>query len=733
MRHFLFILLLISGTTLWAQNPDVNRLREAANQSSELSIEDIRFIDELVIYGMFDSASFYIEQGLERSELSDELRARLLLSDAKLATAKYFATEGLQSIELLLSFIESHDLPDELVVESYLQALKLSLYFVECEIGLQTSYKLQAKLDELIESDSLKMMAHLYHARLTECNELSDTIVQKHIRTAEEIAISDSILWGKFNEEMALYHFYFNRPARSVQYSLVAELEYRYRKDTMNLGRVYHLLSEVYESIEDIDRSLEYILKAKPYILLKYHPDYDDFLNSLGWSFYRAGQMDSALYYIKISIEHFDHLTPGNPEVAYSIGNLGLIYFEMGELENATKYSTMAIEAHKVLGDVIGEAEANNNLGFIEQKKGNRSTAVPFHLRALELVEGAHDQFEEIKTLKGLYEALGKSDPREALEYHERYSNLRLEQQSKEESVRTAQLEAAFIRTQNKSEIQALRLESELKSIEIERKNTRIGLITFALIFMVLIAGLIFFYWLQRRRLTAVLTESNEINQRIISMISHDFRGPLNNVKLTLELLQAEDMELDEFKVLSKDLYRQSADLALMFDSFVGWAIAQREGYVPSIDDFDWNEVISEAVNISEPLARLKNIELISAEGSSIQMHTDRMACSLILRNLISNAIKYSHNDNKVEVSFERDGDMVTSTVKDYGVGMSPDKLNKIMLTGDGSKLGTNNEYGAGLGLRMVVKYVHGIGGKIEAQSEEGKGTTFWVRIPCRL
>jgi len=140
-----------------------------------------------------------------------------------------------------------------------------------------------------------------------------------------------------------------------------------------------------------------------------------------------------------------------------------------------------------------------------------------------------------------------------------------------------------------------------------------------------------------------------------------------------------------------------------------------------------------EVISISMPLAKLKNIKLLVKAHSSINVETDRMASSLILRNLISNAIKYSHHNSKIEIEYTEDKGYAITKVRDFGIGIAPDKLQKILIKGDESILGTNNEYGAGLGLRMVIKYVTGIGGTINAESVEKEGSTFTVSIPLKL
>ena len=293
----------------------------------------------------------------------------------------------------------------------------------------------------------------------------------------------------------------------------------------------------------------------------------------------------------------------------------------------------------------------------------------------MKIAVDAFDRYEEMIALDGLFQIYQDSDPKKTFDYFKRFAELKLQFRDKEDSMHALQLEVAFFREQKQNEIYNLEYQSRVKSLQLEQSNMRVLFIGVGLIILLILSVIIFIYWLQRKRLVTSLEDSLEVNQRIISMISHDFRGPLNNVKLTLELLQSKDINAAEFAILSKDLYRQSADLALMFDSFVGWAISQRNGYIPSRIPFKWSDVVEEVISISKPLAKLKNIKINVKAHSSISVETDRMASSLILRNLISNAIKYSHHDSEIDIEYMQDKDFAITKVHDFGIDIASEKL----------------------------------------------------------
>ena len=607
-----------------------------------------------------------------------------------------------------------------------------STFFGDCTYGLGLADEF-IQLCQQNEDDSLLMEALIYKARFLECIDETDSTYLEFLEEAEMLCVKKPSLYGPYYEFLGNYHFFFDRLPKAIEYCLLAENAYKESGDVQRFEGLYNTFTSVYEAMSDFERALEYAMIVRPLVDETVDETWDEFYNTLGWIYYRNGEIDSALSAIRRSVLYHRKLTPGNPEIAYPIGNLALIFRQIGELDSAKIYSTQAVALFHKLNHELGVAEAFNNLGQVAMEEGKSDSAILYFEHALLMLEGGSDEYEEMISLEGLYKSLQERDPKRAIAYFQRFSELKINRLSKEETLKALQLEAEFYQDRNEDRIRQLKYESQLKSLEIEQQNNRFLLTSFALIIMVFVAGLIFFYWLQRKRMIRSLEESNEINQRIISLISHDFRGPLNNVKLTLELLQSSDIEMSEFMILSKDLYRQSSDLSLMFDSFVGWTISQRDGYVPAKIPFKWSDVVEEVISISQPLAKLKNIRIQLKAHSSVQLETDRMASSLILRNLISNAIKYSHHDSSIEIEYVQDKDEVQTTIRDHGIGISREKLHRIMTTGDGSQLGTNNEYGAGPGLRMVIKYVKGIGGTIEAESEEGKGTRFTITIPINL
>jgi len=130
--------------------------------------------------------------------------------------------------------------------------------------------------------------------------------------------------------------------------------------------------------------------------------------------------------------------------------------------------------------------------------------------------------------------------------------------------------------------------------------------------------------------------------------------------------------------------------------------------------------------------AKRKSVKLTIEGDDSIKIFADQNQMDIVLRNLISNAIKFSNHDSKVEISYSKVDSMAEVMISDSGIGISEEEVNKV-LSGSGTmeaRRGTDNEKGTGFGLVIVAEFIKNNNGKINIVSEEGKGTTFILSLP---
>lgn len=130
-----------------------------------------------------------------------------------------------------------------------------------------------------------------------------------------------------------------------------------------------------------------------------------------------------------------------------------------------------------------------------------------------------------------------------------------------------------------------------------------------------------------------------------------------------------------------------------------------------------------------QPFAERKQIELTKTFGKSLRMKANRNAVEIVLRNLINNAIKFSHEESKVFVHAMIFDDKIDICVQDFGIGISNENFGKLFeITRPNN--GTNHEKGLGIGLNLCKRIIHRIGGDIWAESYENKGSTFCISLP---
>src|SRR4030043_121015 len=141
---------------------------------------------------------------------------------------------------------------------------------------------------------------------------------------------------------------------------------------------------------------------------------------------------------------------------------------------------------------------------------------------------------------------------------------------------------------------------------------------------------------------------------------------------------------------------------------------------------------VAKSFNILNDLATGKNIELKCFIPDNLQVNADKNMIKTILRNLISNAIKFTHKNGKVEVRAVFDSKLVEISVSDSGIGMTEETMAKLFrIDADLSTRGTENEKGTGLGLFLCKEFIEKHGGKIWVESEHGKGSIFKFMLPA--
>lgn len=239
----------------------------------------------------------------------------------------------------------------------------------------------------------------------------------------------------------------------------------------------------------------------------------------------------------------------------------------------------------------------------------------------------------------------------------------------------------------------------------------------------------------QRREIqekTDALNEANEEKTKLLSVLSHDLRNLIGGSMGLLQIMESDydllkDSEVREFIGMVSVSTTQTYTL---MEDLLAWLKSQSGRLSVNRQMLGLKELVENVAALYTSQTRQKQVAVAIDISEDVVFNADRNMMETVLRNLLSNAIKFSHRGGRVEVVGRLENHVVSFVVRDQGIGMSADRLGKLWSVFFESETGTSGEKGSGIGLNLCVKYVSKHGGRIEAESELGKGTTFTVHIP---
>jgi len=225
----------------------------------------------------------------------------------------------------------------------------------------------------------------------------------------------------------------------------------------------------------------------------------------------------------------------------------------------------------------------------------------------------------------------------------------------------------------------------------------------------------------------------NATKDKFFGIIAHDLRNPFNNILGLTELLVNEPKEFNSSKCLEfvKTIHNSAHSAYKLLSNLLDWAMMQtgRTAFRPEFILLE--DLIIDTLEITSVISQAKNISVYSEKNLGIQVFADKNMLNIILGNLLTNAIKYTQKNGTVKIEVSTIGDMVQISVIDNGIGIDGKTIGKLFQINEKiSTLGTENEKGTGLGLILCKEFTDKHGGKIGVESELGKGSKFWIKLP---
>lgn len=230
------------------------------------------------------------------------------------------------------------------------------------------------------------------------------------------------------------------------------------------------------------------------------------------------------------------------------------------------------------------------------------------------------------------------------------------------------------------------------------------------------------------------LKDLNATKDKFFSILAHDLKNPFSNLYSMSELISGNYDSLDEEEkvMMLKKMNKSTEFIYNLLENLLTWSKSQRGRIEYNPARFSLSNLIRENLNLHRVTAENKGVSLRSDLKDDIQAYGDREMINTVLRNLINNAVKFTGKGGSVEVLVPDQDGYVEVRIKDEGVGISQENLQKLFRIDVKFKsTGTNGETGTGLGLILCKEFVEKNGGKIWTESEEGSGSSFIFTIPA--
>jgi signal transduction histidine kinase len=230
---------------------------------------------------------------------------------------------------------------------------------------------------------------------------------------------------------------------------------------------------------------------------------------------------------------------------------------------------------------------------------------------------------------------------------------------------------------------------------------------------------------------TSELTESNEIKNRMLAILSHDVRGPVNMLKATMSLFNKGRLTEQELKPMAQKIEMQAGNVSLLIENILLLVKSQLQGITLNMEVFSLGDWVNSHIPLYTASASEKQIEIKTTVPDDFKVKADKNIVSLVVRNLISNAIKYSYKNSSITISAVIANESIRLSVSDTGKGMPEHQVQSILRPKSSiwSIAGTEKETGTGMGLQLCREYLLKMNTDFEIVSVPDKGTTITIPL----
>jgi signal transduction histidine kinase len=545
------------------------------------------------------------------------------------------------------------------------------------------------------------------------------------------------------------------------------------------LGSAYSMMGTIFRVNGLYDRAIEYIVNSK----LNYEKAGS--MEGKAWAAYLLGRIYADLKLPPKALEYFQEALviytkqasiDGNKDgVAICYEQIGLLNLDSGNFKEANRYIDSTLIIYTANKSKLGLSNSHKNLGLIEYSKGNYIMAEKYLNESLKI----KNEVGDLLSLPTIYEYLGlcligKSQMDEGFSSLKRglalaisnnqkkiqlniYSKLTevylnindlknaISSQKKQieiqdliltgaANIKIEQLQAIYEIDKKNGQIIELERQNQINSLTIKQHRISQLIMITGIFIAFLISISIFWFYNRMRRKNLELKETNAAKDKLFAIIAHDLRGPTGNLASFLEHLNNtfNDHSPVELKEILLSLYKSAENVSILLENLLIWAQSQLNKIQFRPTELRLTDVIQNSIKGLKQSADNKQIDLRIELNDQIFVLADLDMVQTIVRNLLNNAIKFTHRGGTVIIKSDvQNLNTASIRIVDNGVGMEESSLSKIFdLSNTLHTNGTENETSTGLGLILVKDFVEKNKGTITIESQKGKGTVVTFTLP---
>jgi len=633
---------------------------------------------------------------------------------------------------------------------------KLSQIYANSNLTKSIDWAEQALEKSTIKTERANINQHL-GSLYYRIGNMSKAIESYRIALQISVESGNETSTAKTQTALGSAYFITGNLSESLNNYLQALRFYEAQNDKTSMVNVLSGLSAIYAKQNNFSKALDYNLKATSI----YEASSDKFktlmsYDQVGNLYLKQGNYTKAKEYYSRSLKLYNELNNKAGEASTRI-QLGNISYESKNYDEAVTQYQRSLFISKQLNMLPLQAANYNGLAQTYEQQKLYENAIFSAKQAEQISKSSNLKIElelAYETLSRLYKLTSKLD--KATTFENLSKEIKDSLYNDSTLAQLADLQLRYESEKNQKQIELQQKEQEILASELLRERQTKNYI--AILLLLVLVGLSVFIYLytqnkkiakslaqQKRELeqTAIavtkqkeeLGQLNTVKDRFFSIISHDLRNNLTTMKLYFDLVGNNEYTPDEdTNELTSQISSSVENTIDLLENLLVWAQAQINGIEANPQVLKIHQMVESNFGLLGGSAHQKGIHLVNQSPVIHIAFADEDMINLVLRNLISNAIKFTNTGGIITVSSTQNKTESKIFVTDTGVGISKVAIEKLFTKNiNPTTLGTANEKGTGLGLLLCKEFVEQNNGTICVRSVEGEGSTFEITLPVNV